>query len=328
MLDTAYIKQTDNRIRKFIRKTPLLSAPLLNDIAKRRIFIKAEALQYTGSFKYRGAISAISALSPEQRAQGVIAYSSGNHAQGVALAAQNFATKATIIMPQDAPEIKIANTRAMGADIVFYDRAGKRSREHVVADIMRKHDMALILPFDDENVIAGQGTCGLEIVTQSIEAEIKEAHVLVCCGGGGLTAGIALALAHTKGNFTTHPVEPIGFDDVKRSLEKGKRCENLPERTHKGKNICDAILTPCPGEITFPILKRYAQAGIAMSEYHVKCAMREAFRHFKLVLEPGGAIALAAALYSDALPKKRDAIVIASGGNVDPQLFANILSES
>jgi len=306
-----------------VRRTPLLSSPFLDKIAGRRVLIKAECLQHTGSFKYRGGWSALSAMEPAQRKRGVIAYSSGNHAQGVALAAAQHETSAVIVMPLDAPAVKIANTRALGAEVVLYDRA-TQDRNALGQDLAQDRGLTLIKPFDEPQVIAGQGTCGLEIAEQAAELGVTRAQVLVCCGGGGLTSGVALALAHRAPDMRVHPVEPEGFDDVARSLAAGQIVANSgPE-----KGLCDAILTRQPGDITFPILHRHCGAGLVVTEDDACRAMVHAFERLRIVAEPGGAVALAAALFHGASLEAETVIVTVSGGNVDAVAFANILSET
>ena len=302
------------RIEGHAVRTPLLNAPLLDAFAGRRIFVKAECLQKTGSFKYRGARSAISALSPEVRAKGVIAFSSGNHAQGVACAAREMGVSSVIVMPSDAPRIKIANTRAYGAEVILYDRANE-DRDAIGAALADDRGLTLIKPFDNEEVIAGQGTAGLEIAEQAKGFGIEAADVLVCCGGGGLTSGIAAALADRAPDMTVRPVEPVGFDDVTRSLALG----TVQRNTHMTGSICDAILTPSAGQITFPILKALCGTGVVVSDDDAMRAMAAAFHRLKIVLEPGGAVALAAALFHT--EDSNDVIAVASGGNVDPSLF-------
>ncbi len=298
-------------------RTPLLESDLLNAQAGRRLLVKAECLQRTGSFKFRGAWSRLSALGPEAR--GVLAYSSGNHAQGVALAARMLGLRAVIVMPADAPALKIANTRALGAEVVSYDRAGGESREEIGAAIAERDGLTLVRPYDDPWVIAGQGACGLEIAEQAAAAGVTEADVLVCCGGGGLTSGVALALERAAPGLRVRPVEPEGFDDVARSLASGRREGNA----RPSGSICDAIVTPSPGEITFPIMRRLCGPGIAVSDAEAMAAVAAAFLRLKLVLEPGGAVALAAALRGEG---EGDAvIVVASGGNVDATTFAQAL---
>ena len=308
------------RISGAIRRTPLLSAPLLDEIAGRRVLVKPECLQLTGSFKFRGGMSAVSALPQELRARGVIAFSSGNHAQGVALAARRFGVPAVIIMPSDAPRMKIANTRAYGAQVVLYDR-GREDRDELGARLSSERGLTLIRPFDEPEVIAGQGTCGLEIAEQAAELGIAEAEVLVCCGGGGLTSGIALALEAKAPGLRARPVEPEGYDDTARSLRSGTRERNRAE----AGGLCDAILTPSPGQLTFPIMNRLCGPGLVVSEEDALRAMALAFAHLKLVAEPGGAVALAAALFHGTELAGDTVICTISGGNVDPQVFARAL---
>lgn len=321
MSDIAQIRAAAARAKGYVRETPLLSAPALDDIAGRRVFAKAEVLQLTGSFKFRGAWSAVSNLPPAERAKGVLAFSSGNHAQGVAYAAALHGVQATIIMPADAPQAKIDNTRFYGAEVILYDRKGGEDRNVIGARLQAERGLPLIKPFDNADVIAGQGTCGLEIAQQAREAGIEQAEVLACCGGGGLSAGIALALEADAPRMRLRTVEPEGFDDTARSLAAGEICRN----TGPEAGLCDAIVTPAPGQLTFPILNRLAGAGIVVSDDEVRAAMRAAYAHLKLVVEPGGAVALAAALYHGAELEGDTAIVTLSGGNVDPDLFADIL---
>ena len=322
MTDIAMIEAAAARLKGVGRVTPLLSSPFLDEIAGRRIFVKAEVLQHTGSFKFRGAWSAISALAPEIRAKGVLAFSSGNHAQGIARAAQLHDVPATIIMPKDAPALKIANTRALGAEVVLYDRVGGEDRNVIGEELRLARGLTLIKPFDEPLVLAGQGSCGLEIAAQAAELGITQADVLTCCGGGGLTAGIALALEAKAPDMKVRPVEPEGFDDVTRSLASGGIMRNNgPEA-----GFCDAILTPAPGEITFPVMQRLCGAGIVVTEAQIRQAMREAFLRLKIVVEPGGAVALAAALFHGDKLDQEVTIATASGGNVDAALFADVLA--
>lgn len=321
MSDIAQIRAAAARAKGHVRQTPLLSAPALDDIAGRKVFAKAEVLQLTGSFKFRGAWSAVSNLPPAERAKGVLAFSSGNHAQGVAYAAALHGVQATIIMPADAPQAKIDNTRFYGAEVILYDRKGGEDRNVIGARLQEERGLPLIKPFDNADVIAGQGTCGLEIAQQAREAGIEQGEVLACCGGGGLSAGIALALEADAPRMRLRTVEPEGFDDTARSLAAGEICRN----TGPEAGLCDAIVTPAPGQLTFPILNRLAGAGIVVSDDEVRAAMRAAYAHLKLVVEPGGAVALAAALFHGAELEGDTAIVTLSGGNVDPDLFADIL---
>ncbi|SFR13766.1 threonine ammonia-lyase [Poseidonocella sedimentorum] len=311
------------RIREHTRRTPLLGAPALDAIAGRRVLVKAECLQATGSFKARGSLAAITALDPAERARGVLAYSSGNHAQGIARAAQLLGIPAVIIMPRDAPAAKVEGTRSYGAEVVFYDRDGGESRETLARTIAESRGLSLIPPYEHPDVIAGQGTTGLEIAEQAAALGIDSAEVLVCCGGGGLTSGIALALEAQAPRFTVRPVEPEGFDDVKRSLATGAIQRNRGAES----GLCDAVLTPQPGEMTFAIMKRLCGPGIAVSDTEVLTAMSLAFRHLKIVAEPGGAVALAAALFHKDGQSGDTVIATVSGGNVDPATFARCLAD-
>lgn len=314
------IRAAAARLKGHVRRTPLLNSPFLNEIAGRRVWIKPECLQHTGSFKFRGGWSALSAMDDATRKRGVIAFSSGNHAQGVALAAHLHGAPAVIVMPSDAPALKIANTRALGAEVVLYDRANE-DRDEIGARLAHERELTLVKPFDEPQVIAGQGTCGLEIAEQAAEQGVTRAEVLVCCGGGGFTSGIALALAADAPEMRVRPVEPEGFDDVKRSLASG----GIERNNRMSGNICDAIITPQPGEITFPIMHRLCGPGIAVSETQALQAMAQAFLRLKTVAEPGGAAALAAALYHADEIEGDDVIVTISGGNVDPAMFARAL---
>ena len=308
------------RLQGWARRTPLLTSPFLDELAGRRILVKPECLQHTGSFKYRGGYSAISALSEDKRKFGVLAFSSGNHAQGVAMAAQQHGVPAVIIMPHDAPAIKIANTKALGAEVIGYDR-DRENRDEIGQRLAKERGMTLIKPFDEPEVIAGQGTTGLEIAEQAKELAVEQADVIVCCGGGGLTSGIALALAAHAPKMTVFPAEPEGFDDTARSLAAGRHVSN----DLSSGSICDAIVTPTPGQLTFPILKAHCPKGFVVSEQEVLKAMALAFLRLKLVLEPGGAVALATALFHPQEISGDTVIVVASGGNVDHDVFTRAL---
>jgi len=302
--------------------TPLVESPFLNRLAGRRVLVKAECLQKTGSFKFRGGWSAVSALPEAARRQGVIAYSSGNHAQGVAHAAELMGVPAVIVMPTDAPRLKVENTRAYGAEVVLYDRPGGESREAVGRRLAEARGLTLIKPYDEPMVIAGQGSCGLEIAAQAKAAGIERAEVLVCCGGGGLSAGIALALEAEAPEMRVRPVEPVAFDDWGRSLAAGARVSNPTE----SGSICDALLTPAPGELTFPVVRRLGGSAMAVSDEEALRAMGQAFLRLKLVAEPGGAVALAAALCRAGEIDADTVICTISGGNVDPEMFARALA--
>ena len=309
-----------SRLAGHARRTPLLSSPFLDDIAGRRVFVKAECLQHTGSFKFRGGWAALSGLAPDIRKRGVIAFSSGNHAQGVALAAKRHGVPCVIIMPSDAPKLKIDNTRAFGAEVVLYDRA-KEDRDAIGARISAERGLTLVRPFDEPLVIAGQGTTGLEIAEQAQDDGIAAAEVLVPCGGGGLSSGVALALEAVAPGLIVRTCEPENFDDTARSLASGAVERNA---TLTG-SLCDAIVTPEPGKITLPILRRLAGPGLAVSEDEALRAMALAFKRLKIIIEPGGAVALAAALFHGKSLTSDTAIAIASGGNVDTEIFAMAL---
>lgn len=310
------------RLQGHTVKTPLLESALLNKQAGRRILVKAECLQHTGSFKFRGGTSAITRLTEAQRNAGVIAYSSGNHAQGVAYAAYKAGVAATIIMPNNAPLLKIENTRAYGADVVLYDRPGGEDRELIGQKLANERGLYLIKPYDNKEVIAGQGTCGLEIAEQARCAGVDEAEALVCCGGGGLTSGIALSLEKNAPNIRVKPVEPENYDDVIRSQKSGYReCTNT-----ESHSICDAIVTPSPGELSFPIIQRLCATGIAVTDQEALRAMATAMRFLKVVAEPGGAVALAAALFHADKIDSDTVICVISGGNADPETVQQALN--
>ncbi len=322
MTDINMIGAAAKRMAGHVRVTPLLSSPFLDEIAGRPLFLKAECLQHTGSFKFRGGWAAVSALSPEQLAKGVIAFSSGNHAQGVANAAAKHGAKAVIVMPSDAPQVKIENTRALGAEVVLFDRETEDRNE--VADRTNPNgDMHLIKPYDDVMVIAGQGTTGLEIASQARVEGITDADVIVCCGGGGLTSGIALALEAEAPNFTVRTAEPEEFEDVARSLISGK----IESNVRRSGSLCDAIISPAPGDITFPILKRLCGPGMVVTEDECLHAMALAFERLRIVIEPGGAAALAAALFHGDKINTDSVIAVATGGNVDAAVFQLALSK-
>lgn len=310
------IRAAAERLKGHARKTPLLSSPFIDHLAGRRVLIKAECLQHTGSFKYRGGYSAVSALDEGVRARGVIAFSSGNHAQGVALAAAQHGVPSVIIMPSDAPRLKIENTRALGAEVVLYDRATE-DRDAIGAAMAKDRGLTLIKPFDEPQVIAGQGTTGLEIAAQARALGVEAADVLVCCGGGGLTSGIALALEAEAPGLRARPVEPQGFDDTTRSLASGR----IERNASMTGSICDAIVTPSPGNLTFPIMQRLCGPGLVVTDQEALRAVAQAFLRLKIVLEPGGAVALAAALTRRDQIEGDAVIVVASGGNVDIEMF-------
>jgi threonine dehydratase len=297
------------RLRSVVTETPLL--PL--DWEGRRIWVKAECLQQSGSFKLRGASNRLLQLSDAERARGVVAFSSGNHAQGVALAAQRLGIAATIVMPADAPAVKVAGTRDAGARIVFFDRATE-SREEIGARLAAEQGATLVPSFDDVDVIEGQGTIGVEIHAQLGAAPPM---VVVPCGGGGLSGGIALALPETQ----IVPIEPAGWDDMTRSLALGRI---VPVEEPAPLTLCDALQTKLVSPLTFGALQDARAQGLSVTEAEVEEAMRFAFRALRIVAEPGGAVALAAVL-SGKVDAPEGAVIVVSGGNVDPALYARIL---
>lgn len=313
------IQAAATRLEGHARRTPFLESNFLNDLAGRRVLVKAECLQVTGSFKFRGGWSAVSGLDEVTRTRGVIAYSSGNHAQGVAMAAKMHGVPAVIVMPEDAPALKLANTRALGAEVVTYQRHSE-DRDAIGTKIAQDRGLTLIRPYDEPLVIAGQGTCGLEIVEQARDTGVGQAEVLVCCGGGGLTSGIALACADT--DLKVRPVEPENYDDVTRSLNSGSREVVVDPKP----SICDAIVTPSPGELTFPLLQAHCGPGIVVRDEECLAAMAQAFTRLKLVAEPGGAAALAAALFRPKAVEGDTVIAVITGGNVDADMFARALA--
>ncbi len=317
------IEAAATRIAGQAIKTPLLESPALNQKLGGRVLIKPETLQRTGSFKFRGAFNRISQIPEDQRPAGIVAYSSGNHAQGVAAAASLLGIPATIVMPADAPKIKIANTKSYGAKVVTYDRYNE-SREEIGNAIRAEHGATLVPPFDDPEIIAGQGTCGLELAQQAEEKNAIPEQVLINCGGGGLIAGCSLALKSRYPECKIYAVEPEDFDDTRRSLMSGQQETNRPD----ARSICDALLSPSPGALTLSINKKTLSGGLTVSDHEVRAAMRYAFRELKLVVEPGGAVTLAALLSGRIETRDRTSAIVLSGGNIDPVLYREILDEA
>lgn len=317
----ADIEAASRRIASEAMVTPVLESRKLNAIARGRVLVKAECLQRTGSFKFRGAWNLISQLDAEKTPGGVVAFSSGNHAQGVAAAAKLKGLRALIVMPSDTPAIKVANTKAHGAEVVTYDRQTE-DREVIARRICAERGAVLVPPYDHPAIIAGQGTSGLELARQARERGAELAHVLVCCSGGGLTAGIALAFEAVSPKTRVHTVEPQGFDDYRRSLESGQREKNA----ESGGSISDALLVNEPGELTFAINRQRLGPGFAMNDDEAMTAMRFAFNELKIVLEPGGAVALAAVLSGKIDAAGGPIGVIASGGNADAAIFARAIA--
>lgn len=304
------------RLRPYIVRTPLLRSPLLDRRSGGAVFLKAECLQLTGSFKIRGALNRILQLSERERRRGVVAYSSGNHAQGVAMAARIAGVQAAIVMPDDAPQVKRERTRRLGAEIIAYDRLTE-SREDIALAFAEETGRVLVPPFDDPHIIAGQGTCGLEIVEEVARLGVDIDQVLVCCSGGGLAAGVGLALEARLPGTQIVTVEPNGFDDVKKSLIAGSRITNPPG----AMSICDALLLPVPGAITFPIMKRLGMRGVSVSDREALGAIRYGADELRVILEPGGAVALAAVMSGAVDTAGKGTVAILSGGNVDASVF-------
>lgn len=298
--------------------TPLLTHPWLNEALGAQLYLKPEMLQVGSSFKFRGAYNRLARLNPDERARGVVAWSSGNFALGIAAAAHRLGIAATIVMPGDAPRAKIAATKRLGATVIPYDRFTE-SREDVAEEFRQRSGAIAVPPNDDRYVIAGYGTAGLELRRQAERAGVALDAVLVCCGGGGLVAGVALAFDGTP--TEVYAVEPAGFDDTARSLAAGERLRVDPN----ARSICDALLAPIPAAMTFPINQKLLAGAVVVSDAEVEHAIAAAYTTLRLVVEPGGAVALAAALNERIAVRGRRIGVILSGGNVDAAMFADIL---
>jgi threonine dehydratase len=301
--------------------TPLISSPVLDALTGGRVFLKAETLQRTGSFKFRGAYNKLSALTADQRRGGVVAFSSGNHAQGVAAAARLLGMPAVIVMPSDAPRAKRERTAALGAEVVLYDRA-REDRAAIARVIADERAAVLVPPYDDPLIIAGQGTTGREIVEDLAALGLVPDLVVVNASGGGLAAGIALAVKTRVPAARLLTAEPDGFDDHLRSFRTGRREHN--ERI--GGSICDALMAQSPGELTFEINRELVGDGVTATDEEAGRAVAFAFRELKLVVEPGGAVALAALLAGKLDVRNRIAAVVLSGGNVDADLFSRLVA--
>ena len=304
-------------------RTPLLENERVNRARGGRLFIKAECLQRTGSFKLRGAYNFLAAMNEADRAKGVVGWSSGNHAQGLAEAARLLGVKATIVMPSDAPALKVANTKASGAEVILYDRV-KDSREEIGHGIAAKTGATIVPPYDHPWILTGQGTAGIEIAEQAKALGITLDAVAAPCSGGGLATGVALGVKGISPTTSVHAGEPAGFDDLARSLATGTKQKN----EKLSGSICDALLAPTPGDVTFPLAQKVLGPGLVVSDDEVLDAMELAFREFKLVVEPGGAVALAAALTGKLPVKGRAVAVVCSGGNVDHETFKRALGRA
>ena len=317
------IIEANTRISQASTFTPLLENHVLNEITGGRILLKAENLQRTGSFKFRGAYNFLSQLNAEERTKGVVAYSSGNHAQGVAAAANLLSIKSTIVMPSDSPKIKLNNTRMLGANIITYNRYTE-DREEIANQHVISTGAVLVPPYDHPWTIAGQGTVGLEIASQTENMGIIPDAILVCCGGGGLTAGISTVFAKVSPSTAIYIVEPDGYNDTGLSIQSGERVSNSTDK----KSICDSLLIPTPGRLTFKINKKFIKKGLSVSDLEVRKAIFYAWHHLKVVLEPGGAVALAAILNKKIKCDGLNIVVLLSGGNIDLELFTEILNNN
>lgn len=319
MVELKDIQDAAERLSSIIVRTPLISSPVLDELTGGRVLLKAENLQRTGSFKIRGAYNLLSQLTPGQAEKGVVAFSSGNHAQAVAAAGTMLGIDTTIVMPEDSPKIKIENTRKLGGTTVLYDRYTE-DREEIAKAIVEERGCALVPPYNHEHIVAGQGTAGLEIFEQCQEAGVSPDQVLVSCSGGGLTAGCALAIKSLSRDTRLYAVEPEDFDDTRRSLQSGELETNDPS----ARTICDSLMSSPPGEITFEINRRLLTGALTVSDEEVREAVRFAFRNLKLVVEPGGAASLAAVLAGKIETRGKVTVAILSGGNTDAETFASI----
>ncbi len=314
------ILEASKRLEGKVVRTPILQSKYINEKLKSNIFLKAENLQTIGAFKFRGAMNSILQLPSDIKK--VVAWSSGNHAQAVAAASKITDRQATIVMPEDSPKAKLNGTAFWGATIIKYDR-NKENREEIGKKIAKDINAKIIPPFDDEKVIIGQGTAGIECIEQLNEINVKPDIVLCCCGGGGLIAGISTALKAKFKNVKVYSVEPENFDDTKKSLKEKSIIPNSMKHT----SICDALLADKPGKITFEINKLNLTSGLSVSDKEALIAMNTAFKYLKIVLEPGGAVALAAAIFKKIDIRDKNVLVIASGGNVDKDIFEKCLNQ-
>jgi threonine dehydratase len=322
ILSTAVdVAAAQNVLRGIAVRTPLINAPVLDELLGARVFLKLETLQRTGSFKFRGAYNKIASIAPDKRAAGVVAYSSGNHAQGVAAAAALLGLRATIVMPADAPAAKRRRTEALGAEIVLYDR-DKEDRALIGERIARERGATLVPPYDDALVIAGQGSIGAEIVEDLRALGLAPEIVLVGASGGGLAAGVALGVSAEAPAAALYIVEPEGFDDTLRSFASGRRESNA----RLSGTLCDALMSATPGALTFPITRALIGKGFTVTDEEVKRALRYAFEELKLVVEPGGAVGLAALLAGKLNVRGKVVATILSGANVDAELFAKLIT--
>ncbi|RMB08996.1 threonine ammonia-lyase [Eilatimonas milleporae] len=311
------IEAAAGRLAQQAVHTPLLESDLVNAAIGGRLLIKPECLQLTGSFKFRGAYNRLVQLGDAERARGVVAFSSGNHAQGVALAARKLGIHAAIVMPEDAPTVKKANTAAYGAELVLYDRY-RENREDIAARLADARGATVVPSFDDVHIMAGQGTVGLEIARDLGSRALTPDQALICCGGGGLSSGSFTALKAVFPDMDAYTVEPAGFDDTRKSLQTGRRHTVEPG----ARSVCDALLSPSPGRLPFAVLSALGVRGLCVSDDQALDAVATAAAYFHLVAEPGGAVALAAALSGQVDLQGKVTVAVISGGNIDPDLLA------
>jgi threonine dehydratase len=315
------VAEAVKRLRGIALHTPLIASPVLDALTGGTVFLKAETLQRTGSFKFRGAYNKLASIPVSQRTGGVVAFSSGNHAQGVAAAAQLLHMPAVIVMPSDAPAPKRERTAALGAEVVLCDRE-KDDREAVARGLAEQRGAVLVPPYDDPMIIAGQGTTGREIIEDLAAASLAPDVILVNASGGGLAAGIALAVKTEHPDVRIFTAEPTAFDDHARSFRSGHRESNAAA----GRSICDALMSQRPGKLTFEINRTLVGDGVTATDEEVGRAVAFAFRELKLVVEPGGAVALAALLAGKVDVRGKVAVAVLSGGNVDPELFYRLVA--
>ena len=322
VLTTEEIDKAYKRIQSLIIKTPLISNERINNNTNSKVYFKLENLQKTGSFKIRGASNKISQLSNEEKSKGIISYSSGNHGQAVAYVSNYYGIPATIVMPKNAPKIKIENTKKYGAEVILYDPLYE-NREKITLEISLKENKKIIKPYDDLDIIAGQGTVGKEIVEQLKMENIKPDIYLCCCGGGGLISGSSLYLKHYHPDIKNYSVEPEEFNDTQLSLENKKIISNK-KSSH---SICDALLAPQPGSITFPINQNTLSGGLTVSDLDVKNTIIQLAENLKIITEPGGAVAAAALLFNKIEIKNKNVVVMISGSNIDYSFFSSIIAQ-
>lgn len=322
MVDVADIEAAAGRLNGVSVRTPLLQSFELDHVTRGKVLIKPECLQVTGSFKIRGAYNRLSQLTAQQARNGVVAWSSGNHAQGVAAAGAMLDINTIIVMPADAPKAKLANTRRLGGEVITYDRY-TGDREAIARKIAAERGAAIVPSYDHEHIIAGQGTIGLELAEDAMRLGLPPDQVLIPCGGGGLSSGCSVALKSRLPEVSVYAVEPVEFDDTARSFASGERVRI----DDSARSICDALQTPMPGELTFAINCDLLSDVLTVSDDEVRSAMRFAFRNLKLVVEPGGAVALAAVLSGKLDTAGKTTAIVLSGGNVDVDLFAEIQAE-